>query len=301
MVDIRRTIIHIFRWLNRQPKPARLGLALLVFALTCYADFRFGDGISFSVFYMIPPLLLAAVGHPVLALVAAAAGALAPDGFFVLRNSPSSTHVWNSALNFLLYALTAWLGDGLRVLFAAKQEAVRHDYLTGLLNRRTFEERAETELIRGRRSSHPLSLLYLNCDDFKRFNDVAGHQQGDVLLQLIAESMRNNLRRTDILARLGADEFVALLPETGESQACAAASKLREGLAKQLARSGFKCTISAGVAVFPAPPESLHEAMRKANHLMQAAKAHGKGTVQVDVFFGEAVDSPIKSAETPRV
>jgi diguanylate cyclase (GGDEF)-like protein len=301
MANIRRVLIHIFRWLNKQPKPARLGMAALVFALTYYVDWRIGEEISLSAFYIIPPLLLAVVGHPGWALVAALAGGLSHEDVFALWNSLTPTMAWNSAMNFFVYALAVWLGDGLRVLLTAEQEAARHDYLTGLLNRRAFEERAETELIRGRRSNQPLSLLYLDCDDFKRINDSSGHQQGDVLLQLIAESMRNNLRRTDILARLGSDEFVALLPETGESQACAAASKLREGLAKLMSKRGFKCTISAGVAVFAAPPESLHEAMRKADQLLQAAKANGKGTAQVDVFFGEAVDQSFKPSDTSRM
>jgi len=110
------------------------------------------------------------------------------------------------------------------------QDLAIHDPLTRVLNARTFSDRLGQELRRNRRYGRPLSLLYLDLDDFKIVNDSHGHQTGDAVLRLVAEAIRGAVRQADIVGRLGGDEFAVLMPETGADVAEAAAGRLAKSL-----------------------------------------------------------------------
>ena len=104
------------------------------------------------------------------------------------------------------------------------EELSRHDALTGLLNRRAFGEALKAEIARAKRSAVPLTLLYIDVDDFKAVNDTRGHQKGDEALSMLAGALREISRESDVLARLGGDEFCVVLPgvdETGANIFCA--------------------------------------------------------------------------------
>jgi diguanylate cyclase (GGDEF)-like protein len=101
------------------------------------------------------------------------------------------------------------------------------DGLTGLYNRRYFEQALAFECERARRLGRPLGLLMIDVDHFKRFNEEHGHLAGDVVLQLVASTLGGQLRRTDIVARVGGEEFAAILPENDEEAVLAAAERLR--------------------------------------------------------------------------
>jgi diguanylate cyclase (GGDEF)-like protein len=110
------------------------------------------------------------------------------------------------------------------------EHQVRHDYLTGLFNRRHFIELANKELTRLKRYGGELSLIMFDIDFFKRINDTYGHSIGDVVLQKIAKISSETLREVDIIGRLGGEEFVVLLPHTDRQQAVEAAERLRLAL-----------------------------------------------------------------------
>jgi diguanylate cyclase (GGDEF)-like protein len=95
----------------------------------------------------------------------------------------------------------------------------RHDALTGLLNRRAFDEALRLEIMRAKRSATPLALLYVDIDDFKAVNDARGHQKGDEALRLLADVLTETSRESDIVARLGGDEFCVVLPGDGRDGA----------------------------------------------------------------------------------
>ncbi|MDI3317885.1 MAG: GGDEF domain-containing protein [Bacillota bacterium] len=135
------------------------------------------------------------------------------------------------------------------------EEAIR-DPLTGAFNRRFLEARLAEELARAERYGTPFALLFLDLDDFKRYNDRHGHLAGDRLLAELATLWRSTLRQADELFRFGGDEFVILLPETGRAEASEIATRLREGPR----RAGARVTISVGVAAWPEDgrtPEAL--------------------------------------------
>ena len=161
-----------------------------------------------------------------------------------------------------------------------------HDVLTGLLNRRAVQERAEAELNRANRESVPLSLILLDVDHFKSVNDRFGHAVGDQALQLVARLLTQRVRTYDWVGRWGGEEFLMVLPGTPLPEAGVAADRIREALeaaALPLAAGGeVKMTVSLGVAcVTPVAGRSpsLEEVVRQTDAALYRAKGLGRNRV----------------------
>ena len=157
----------------------------------------------------------------------------------------------------------------------------RTDALTGLFNRRYFEERFAVEFARSSRYRSPLSCLMMDIDHFKRLNDNHGHPFGDKVLQAVAGVAQDTLRDVDMLARYGGEEFVALLPETGPAEALRVGERVRAGIEGLELPKGVACTASIGVATFPvASIDSAEALLRAADDSMYAAKKAGRNRVR---------------------
>jgi diguanylate cyclase len=141
-------------------------------------------------------------------------------------------------------------------LFAAEVHGGRHDALTGLLNRRAYEERLPVEIARANRYAWPLSLCLLDLDGFKRINDTLGHPSGDRALQQVA-ALIDESRLTDDSFRIGGDEFALLMPKTCREDAEAAAARLSEQI-RQIGMSDGSLGASFGVAEGASDPAVLH-------------------------------------------
>jgi diguanylate cyclase (GGDEF)-like protein/PAS domain S-box-containing protein len=124
------------------------------------------------------------------------------------------------------------------------------DGLTGLFNRRHLDETLTTELERALRYNAPLSIMMFDVDHFKRFNDEHGHDQGDRVLQAIAQSLQEHVRKVDVPCRYGGEEFLAILPGTNQAGAIIVSERLRHAI-EQMEVDGLKVTISIGVASVP--------------------------------------------------
>ncbi len=168
-------------------------------------------------------------------------------------------------------------------------ELSRTDPLTGLCNRRYFEERLQEEFNRARRYRAPLSLVMLDIDYFKRINDTFGHPFGDEVLRAVAQVTRSRLREVDLLGRYGGEELIALLPETSPSEALSACERVREAIeALQLEHQGsdgtrrpVRCTASVGLASIPAATlQTVEELLRAADECLYAAKGAGRNRVR---------------------
>jgi diguanylate cyclase (GGDEF)-like protein len=157
----------------------------------------------------------------------------------------------------------------------------REDALTGLANRRHFDERLAIEIARAERYQHPLCLLLLDLDHFKRINDSAGHAAGDSVLRLAARTMAANARATDFVARIGGEEFAVLLPEQDLSGAFAAAENLRAmvaGLDTGDIAPSLRVTASIGLAAVR-PGEGRDALLRRADAALYEAKNAGRDRV----------------------
>jgi diguanylate cyclase (GGDEF)-like protein len=155
----------------------------------------------------------------------------------------------------------------------------RSDHLTGLANRRAFEELFEMECKRSRRYNRPITVACMDLDNFKSVNDRQGHQTGDEVLVAVAATLRSCLRATDCVARMGGDEFAILLPETNEDNAGIIMKKLHALLQTLLTRTNWPIGFSFGVVTFPAPLDSLEAMLERADKLMYEAKHGGKGAM----------------------
>jgi diguanylate cyclase (GGDEF)-like protein len=176
----------------------------------------------------------------------------------------------------------------------AMNQALRHltwaDELTGIPNRRYFDDVVVREWRRARRTAEPLALIIADIDHFKNFNDRYGHPAGDQYLRAVAHALRDQLRRPgDAVARYGGEEFVAVLAATDDEGACRVAERMREAVAAggslaAMSHAAASITISAGVAsCVPgrddgAGPEEL---VRRADVALYAAKRQGRNRVAV--------------------
>ena len=161
----------------------------------------------------------------------------------------------------------------------ALRSAVFSDHLTGLANRRAFHELGTQEVRRWRLQARPLSLLLIDADHFKRVNDVHGHATGDAVLRHLAAALGAGLRHLDTVARLGGEEFVALLPGSGADGAEGLAARLCESIAAQpVLVNGVPVhtTVSIGVASMDADVADLEALLARADQAMYAAKRQGR-------------------------
>jgi diguanylate cyclase (GGDEF)-like protein len=159
------------------------------------------------------------------------------------------------------------------------------DVISGLANRRAFDEILEAEIARADRYRHPLSLIILDLDSFKEYNDRWGHPAGDVRLREIADLLRLNVRDPDVAARYGGEEFAIILPNTSKSGAVRLAERLRKSAeASAPQENDGHCpvpgyTISLGVATFPDDAASIEELLLMADNAELTAKRLGKNRV----------------------
>jgi len=153
-------------------------------------------------------------------------------------------------------------------------QAVR-DALTGLYNRRYFDERIESELARANRNQLSLAILLCDLDHFKSINDAQGHQVGDEVLRAVASTIQASTRGTDLVVRWGGDEMVVVLSETTQSGGLIAAQRIRQAVGK--VSEGMKITLdlSIGVAVCPEHGKTVDELVRMADRALYIAKKSG--------------------------
>ncbi|MFH1022397.1 MAG: diguanylate cyclase [Planctomycetota bacterium] len=177
-------------------------------------------------------------------------------------------------------------------------EAARRDDLTGLFNRRAFNNFSQIELGRTRRYGGLLALVLFDLDHFKRVNDVHGHETGDGVLRVFAELLKANCREVDIAARYGGEEFLVLMPAVGTRAAAIFAERVRKELeAREIhAADGrtFRVTASAGVCKWSLQNDSLRVILRRADEALYKAKNTGRNRVCV------AADAPPARMKGPR-
>jgi diguanylate cyclase (GGDEF)-like protein len=191
-----------------------------------------------------------------------------------------------------------WVWAQLKHALDQQRELARTDPLTGLANRRAFVEAATLELKRAQRYNHPVTAAYLDVDDFKLVNDRYGYHAGDRLLQVVANTLKKNVRAMDLIARLGGDEFFLLFPETGDEPGLSVLRKLENSLAEAMRRNSWPATVSIGAMTFIQQPDSVELLIALTDRLMYAAKGQGKNQT-VHQGAGNAPNSYPHTAHEP--
>jgi len=177
------------------------------------------------------------------------------------------------------------------VLYQKMELLATTDGLTGLNNHRNFQEILSKELERARRYKHPLSLLLMDIDHFKSFNDTYGHPVGDLVLKEISVCIQKSIRTNDIPARYGGEEFTVIIPETDQKNALLIAERVRSTIENHIIRSldkELRVTVSIGCASFPSQVSSQQELIDSADKALYYSKEHGRN--QVNMYHPSMVD-----------
>ena len=184
-------------------------------------------------------------------------------------------------------------------LVGDQRYAETRDPLTGMYNFRHLREHAALELARARRLERTVAFVMLDIDGFATVNEAVGEEAGDQVLRQWADQLRGLLRECDLTCRYGADEFLLVLPETGDAQADLALARLRVALGQMVCEAGgrsFTLTASAGVATFPEDGAIVEELVAKATTTMYVAKSRGSGQIG---FYSPPSSEPAPAGEQP--
>jgi diguanylate cyclase (GGDEF)-like protein len=256
----------------------------------------YSGGISsgYVVLLMMPMIWygLQAGDREIMAMIAVLAGcAFAP--MLVIGAPAYPVHWGNAALVLMIGSTVAWslhfaVREVITLTARLREEAVK-DPLTGLLNRRGWQQAAQAILQRARRTDEPVSVVAIDLDAFKTHNDTHGHDEGDRLLCKVADHIKAGLRAGDIIARMGGDEFVLLLANTDSDAALDAVSRLQ--------RPTSAGAFSAGIAQFDSR-EGFDDLIRRADLALYAAKAAGGNRCEVAPLPLEA-DSVLAAPQRP--
>lgn len=261
-------------------------ISVLLTVAIGYYDYKTGAHISMMLLYSIPILVSAWYCGKKEGFVVAFSAAIC---WFVVnivhRESADSDVIfsWNALTRLGIFCLIAYsvsLQAQLRRALERERLRADTDRLTGLYNKGAFRERVEEEMNRARRYKHPLSLAFIDLDNFKQVNDTEGHARGDKLLKHVSETIVNTIRETDIAGRIGGDEFTICFPETGEEQVRNAIAKMMKSLDIMTSQSGWQVTASVGVVTCTEICDSYDALLGKADKLMYVAKEKGKNSAE---------------------
>ena len=278
--------------------PAILSLCLVGFTLVVAADYFTSYELSLSAFYVLIILAAGWFGGVWWGGLFAFLAMFAEFEIGILTGNPFANNAYYYVSNgnrLFVYLIVAYLTATVRILYDRAQSAARVDFVTGVGNSTGFYENVAIEMARHRRSRAPFSVAYLSCDYFKVINDGLGHREGDRVLMTIAQTLQQNLRLTDVVARVGGDEFALVLAQTGEAEALAVVKKLCDLLDRAMALHEWPITFSVGVGIFPQVPGSVDETVTFCDRIMQRVKALGKNKVMHRVYDPDEIDTPLPS------
>jgi diguanylate cyclase (GGDEF)-like protein len=255
-----------------------------------YLDVITGD-YSLIVFYLIPVSLASwfvGIRSGLLFCLLAVIVRIAADEWSrPLIFTHSVLHYWNELIEFLFLIIMSLLFFTLKKNLDNEKELARRDPLTETLNRRAFFDLAEHEINRSLRYNLPLTVAYIDIDNFKTVNDQLGHRTGDELLITVVSTIRTHIRGSDVLARFGGDEFVILLPDTPGDAALKFLTKMHENLDQAMALMSWPVSFSIGAATYCVVPPTVDEVIRNADELMYAVKHGGKNRLLHKEIGGE--------------
>lgn len=269
----------IIAWLKRLARPLATLLAISLFLGVAALDALTGKALSLSILYLVPIGLATwrAGKHRGVALALISG---MTHGLLNPLSIASDTHllisIWNLVILCATFAVFAIMISGLNALLEKERELARTDFLTGTRNRMAFLKEVDQEILRAVRHGQPVSLVYVDLDNFKAINDRLGHREGDRLLQAVGQTLLQTIRGIDTVSRLGGDEFVVLLPNADADAAAIVAPRIRQALLARMKQDLWPVTFSMGVLTCPIPPGSAEQLIHRADELMYRAKLQGK-------------------------
>ncbi len=256
--------------------------AVLLTVSIAWLEQGFSYRFRFSLLYFIPILIVTRIWGTRVGVATAVACSIITLSMDLISGRQYALWVipYVNGLMMLVVYVGAVLLDG---QYRHESQMARTDGLTGLLNRKAFFELLDFEVDRCRRYHRPVSIAYIDVDDFKTINDRYGHGTGDRFLMTLAKTLNKGSRTTDKVARLGGDEFAILMPETDEIGSKVVLDRLNT-LAQIMNKHLFSITLSIGVATFHKAPETAEAMISEADRLMYLSKKKGKNRIETHVI-----------------
>lgn len=268
------------------PKIIILGISLGLVGLIGLIDAWIRIDLGFSLFYLAPIALATwLVGRDagtVISAIAAFTWFLADLQRYA--SSGFALTLWNAIARLGIFWIVTTLLSSLRDAYEAESRLARTDALTGITNWRSFHEILKIEIERAQRYPYPITLAYLDIDDFKQVNDRQGHSRGDLLLKDVAQKMSQGIRSTDVVARIGGDEFIIMMPYTNRLQAEQVLPRIRQELLSCVAKQQYPVGFSIGVITFECPSTTVDDMVSVADSVMYQAKESGKNQIVYQVL-----------------
>lgn len=269
-------------YLDMQPKWLMFFWGLFFVAVLGVIDYLTGD-FSLTLFYLLPVFIGAWFVNKWAGLaICFLSGAV----IILVRKLPpitsfdsSAMSVWNTSMEICFLVIMNYMFAILKKELNIEKALARTDHMTGALNRRSFMELAEYEINQSRRHKRPITIAYIDLDNFKAVNDSLGHHAGDLLLRTVVRILLENHRSTDVVARIGGDEFSVLYPETMAEAASEVLAKVREKLLDAMQANEWPVTFSIGAVTYTSPPASAEAMLREADAKMYEVKQTGKNMV----------------------
>ena len=264
-----------------------VSVTLAAFLLVGRPDLALMNPVAFPVYF----LALAATSMRLDHRACAVAGGLAVlqygaiVGIGAAAGGLTELEIGTQGVRIVLLGTMGVLGTLVNLRMQKPHVLSANDGLTGLLNRRAFEDRWNGEVARVRRHGRPISIAAIDIDYFKQFNDTHGHAAGDTALRSVARVIQNRVRGGDFVARIGGEEFVVALPETNSAAALTVAEGLRRAVGENPiaipgSRTPAHVTISIGVASWPEHGAEVTRLLERADDYLYEAKLAGRDQVK---------------------
>lgn len=271
----------ITEYMDSKPKSLLGFLGMLLLMMAAAGDYltRINYVMEFSPFYIVPVSFFSWFIGKRASIAVAVIGVVL--GFLIrVRMAPRAIAWWEALVWLALYIGASLIVAELKKLYLHERHLSRIDPLTKVENRRALFEAASRAKSFSDRHDVPLSIAYLDLDGFKKLNDRLGHRAGDKVLAIVAAQIRKALRPTDIVGRVGGDEFILILPESDSETALRIIDRVRIDLDQAMQRRRWPITFSIGLVNFSPPLGSVSEMIRAADQAMYAVKSRRKGRLQ---------------------
>jgi len=273
-------------FIRKQPRILLITAGLILIVTAAVADHLTGDNLSFLLFYLIPVCFFVwfttrRIG--VLASILCAVTWMSENISDKICVYHAKVSYLNMSIELVFFFLVTYLLCMLKEAMGVNEELARLDTLTGAMNRTAFYDMAGREISRLERYMRPFTVAYVDIDNFKMINYRNGHRAGDQLLCSMAATIRQNLRKVDLVSRFGGDEFTILLPETGAEAAQVVLSRIRNVLLNTMEKNEWPVTFTFGTVTFLKAPASVEAMMKKVGSVMYSGKDSGMNTIEHEV------------------
>lgn len=293
MANLETILTQYLQYLERKGKTFNIVVGVVCTIMVFVIDVIAPDNYSFGFLYMLAIAFTTWFGGK-------HAGLIISVSCTVLRSidrfkGDIFASTWNMLSVLAIFCIISILLSKMRMMLEIERTLSRTDPLTGVMNLRAFSEIVDYEILRHQRLFCPFSVAYLDLDNFKVVNDRYGHKKGDELLKAVVSCLVDNLRKTDVIVRMGGDEFTIFLPATDQESAKVVIQKVKEHLHQLSEGNDWPTTFSMGVLTCTHGNCSLDEIISRADKLMYEVKNAGKNDIRYAEYQESVTETPTYS------